>query len=90
MIRLLRLWRLGAQNIRLLLYALRHPSRPMWLLPAAALLALYAIEPLNFAMPVFGVLDDFLLLPLLLQVLVRFLPRDIRYDFGRRPFVHQP
>lgn len=83
MIRLLRLWRLGAQDIRLLWYALRHPSRPMWLLPAVALLTFYAIEPLNFAMPVFGMVDDFLLLPLLLQVVVRFLPRDIRYDFGR-------
>jgi uncharacterized membrane protein YkvA (DUF1232 family) len=83
MVRLLRLWRLGAQDIRLLWYALRHPSRPLWLLPAVALLIFYAFEPLNFAMPVFGAVDDFLLLPLLLHWVVRFLPRDIRYDFER-------
>jgi uncharacterized membrane protein YkvA (DUF1232 family) len=83
MIRLLRLWRLGAQDVRLLWYALGHPSRPMWLLPALALLIFYAIEPLNFAMPVFGMVDDLLLLPLLLQIVVRFLPSEIRYDFGR-------
>lgn len=83
MIRLLRLWRLGAQDIRLLWYALRHRSRPLWLLPVAALLTVYAIEPLNFAMPLFGVVDDLLLLPLVLHWVVRFLPQDIRYDFGR-------
>jgi hypothetical protein len=31
-------------------------------------------------------IDDFLLLPLLLQVVVRFLPAGIRYDFSRRSF----
>lgn len=84
MIRLLRLWRLGAGDLRLLVYAVRHPQRPLWLLPAMALLAFYALEPINFALPVLGVIDDFLLLPLLLHFMVRFLPAGIRYDFGRR------
>jgi uncharacterized membrane protein YkvA (DUF1232 family) len=92
MIRLLRLWRLGAHDLRLLWYALRHPERPVWLLPVAALLALYALEPVNFALPVIGIIDDFLLLPLLLHLVVRLLPARIRagqpsgkacYDFGR-------
>ena len=88
MIRLLRLWRLGAGDLRLLWYALRHPQRPVWLLPAAALLAFYALEPVNFALPVLGFIDDFLLLPLLLHLVVRLLPAEIRaarnhYDFGR-------
>jgi uncharacterized membrane protein YkvA (DUF1232 family) len=93
MIRLLRLWRLGANDLRLLWYALRHPERPVWLLPAAALLAFYALEPANFALPVLGIIDDFLLLPLLLHLVVRLLPAGIRaagnrparprYDFGR-------
>ena len=88
MIRLLRLWRLGANELRLLWYALRHPERPLWLLPAAALLAFYALEPVNFALPVLGIIDDFLLLPLLLRLVVRFLPAGVRpaghrYDFER-------
>ena len=58
----------------------------MWLLPAVGLLAFYALEPVNFALPVLGVIDDFLLLPLLLHLAVRFLPAEIRYDFGRRSF----
>jgi uncharacterized membrane protein YkvA (DUF1232 family) len=86
MIRLLRFWRVGANDLRLIWYALRHPQRPLWLLPVAALLALYALDPANLALPVLGVIDDLLLLPLLLQVVVRFLPAGIRYDFNRRSF----
>src|SRR5450631_492029 len=33
MTRLLRLWRIGANDLRLVWYALRHPDRPAWLLP---------------------------------------------------------
>jgi uncharacterized membrane protein YkvA (DUF1232 family) len=86
MLRLLRFWRLGANDLRLIWYALRHPERPFWLLPVAALLALYALDPANLAVPVLGVIDDFLLLPLLLHVVVRFLPAGIHYDFSRRSF----
>jgi uncharacterized membrane protein YkvA (DUF1232 family) len=83
MLRLLRLWRLGANDLRLIGYALRHPLRPFWLLPAAALLAIFALDPANLALPVIGVIDDLLVLPLLLHVVARFLPAAIRDDFGR-------
>jgi uncharacterized membrane protein YkvA (DUF1232 family) len=81
MIRLFRLWRLGARDLRLLWFALRHPHRPVWVLPAALVLGFYALEPFNFVMPVVGVVDDFIVLPLLLHVLVSFLPLDIRAGF---------
>jgi len=84
MLRVLRLWRLGANDLRFIWYALRHPQRPMWLPPVAALLAVYALDPANLALPVLGVIDDFLLLPLLLHAVARFLPAGIRYDFERR------
>jgi uncharacterized membrane protein YkvA (DUF1232 family) len=77
-IRFLRLWRLGANDLRLLWFALRHPRRPRWLLPAVAVLAFYALEPLNFVVPMFGVVDDLVILPLLLHLLVQLLPLDIR------------
>jgi uncharacterized membrane protein YkvA (DUF1232 family) len=54
----------------------------VWLLPAALVLGFYALEPFNFVMPVVGVVDDFIVLPLLLHVLVSFLPLDIRTGFG--------
>jgi uncharacterized membrane protein YkvA (DUF1232 family) len=84
MIRLFRLWRLAARDLPLLWFALRHRSRPMWLLPAVALLALYALDPLNFALPPVGIVDDFILLPLVLHGLLRLLPTDIRLGFERR------
>jgi uncharacterized membrane protein YkvA (DUF1232 family) len=86
MYRLFRIWRLGRQDLRLLWFALRHRSRPIWLIPAVALLGLYVLEPLNFAMPLLGVVDDFILLPLALHWLVKLLPAEIRYGFdGKSP-----
>jgi len=68
----------------LLWYALRHSGRPLWLLPVAVVLGLYALEPANFAMPLLGAVDDLVLLPLLLHAVVKFLPAEIRYGFERR------
>jgi uncharacterized membrane protein YkvA (DUF1232 family) len=81
--RLLLLWRVGRQDLRLLWFALRHPSRPLWLFPAAGLLALFALEPANFAIPLLGAVDDLVLLPIFLHALVGFLPGDLRASFGR-------
>ena len=41
-------------DLRVLWYALRHPDRPAWLMPAIALVALYAIDPFNVAVPFVG------------------------------------
>jgi len=84
-IRLFRLWRLGAHDLKLLWFALRHPHRPVWVLPAIILLASYALEPLNFVVPAVGVVDDFIVLPLILHLLVQFLPLAIRTDYNLRP-----
>jgi uncharacterized membrane protein YkvA (DUF1232 family) len=67
--RLFRLWQLGGRDLRIIWAALHHPDRPVWLVPAVLLLAMFAIEPLNFAVPLLGVVDDFVLLPLLLRAL---------------------
>jgi len=84
MLRLLRLWRFTRQDLRLLWFALWHRNRPVWLWPASVLLALYALEPANFALPVLGVLDDFVVVPLLLHTLLKLLPLDIRASFFGR------
>ena len=81
--RLLLLWRVGRHDLRLLCFALRHPSRPLWLLPAAGLLALFALEPANFAIPLLGAVDDLVLLPIFLHALVGCLPAGVRASFGR-------
>jgi uncharacterized membrane protein YkvA (DUF1232 family) len=62
-------------------YALHHARRPVWLWPAVVVLGCYALEPFNFEIPVLGVVDDLILLPLLLHLLVRLLPVEIRREF---------
>jgi uncharacterized membrane protein YkvA (DUF1232 family) len=84
MIRLLRLWRLSGRDLRLLWYAMRHQGRPWWLLPVSVLLIIYAFDPANLALPPLGIVDDLILLPLLLRLVVHFLPADIRGSFERR------
>ena len=82
--RLLLLWRVGRQDLRVLWFALRHPNRPGWLVPVTALLALFALEPANFAIPLLGAVDDLVLLPMLLHLLLRNLPAEVRGDVPRR------
>jgi uncharacterized membrane protein YkvA (DUF1232 family) len=82
--RIFRLWRMSRTDLRLLWFALRHPNRPTWLLPATVALGFFAFEPFNFAIPVLGVIDDLFLLPLLLHglatiaVYVTTLPSSLR------------
>jgi uncharacterized membrane protein YkvA (DUF1232 family) len=70
--RLFRLWRLCGQDLRLLWMALRNPNRPRWLIPVSIALAIFALEPFNFAIPFLGIVDDVFLLPLLLRLLAKF------------------
>lgn len=84
MIRLLRLWRLVAGDLRLLWFALRHQQRPLWLWPVALVLGLYALDPINFALPFAGIVDDLVLVPLLLHLVVKLLPTEIRLGYALR------
>jgi uncharacterized membrane protein YkvA (DUF1232 family) len=72
------LWNVVKGDLRVLWFALRQPERPAWLTPATALVALYALAPFNIALPVVGVVDDGILVPLVLHLLVRCLPLDLR------------
>lgn len=72
------LWRVSRQDLRILWFALRHPARPGWLLPVAIALGLYALSPLNFAIPLLGAVDDFVFVPLLVHWLVKLLPPHVR------------
>ena len=80
--RLFIFWRQGGRDLKLLWRALRHPDRPAWLVPAAVLLAFFAFDPLNLAMPVLGAVDDLLLLPLALRALLSALPQHLRNPQG--------
>lgn len=72
------LWRFSKADLRTLWYALSHQDRPRWLRPVTAVMVLYALSPLNFAIPVLGVVDDLVLVPMLLHFLMTLLPQHIR------------
>lgn len=84
MIRWLKLWRLIAGDLRLLWFALRHRHRPTWLWPVAVLLGLYALDPVNFALPFAGLIDDLVLVPLLVHLAVTLLPGEIKAGYALR------
>ncbi len=76
--RLFIFWRQGGRDAKLLWRALKRADRPVWLLPATVLLAFFALDPLNLAMPMLGAVDDLVILPMLLSTLVRALPPRLR------------
>jgi uncharacterized membrane protein YkvA (DUF1232 family) len=81
------MWRISRNDLRLLWFALKHHDRPGWLWPAAIGLTLYAIAPFNLAIPLLGIVDDMILVPLALHYLLRLLPRSIFDGFGQRAAV---
>ena len=84
---LLVMWRMSKADLRLVWFALKHRDRPAWLLPATLGLALYAIAPFNLVLPVLGVVDDMVLVPLALHFLLKLLPPHLLQGFGRKAAV---
>ncbi|MCB1914400.1 MAG: DUF1232 domain-containing protein [Rhodocyclaceae bacterium] len=81
--KLFALFRLVRKDVRILLFALRHPRRPAWLLPAVAGLLIYLISPVDLipeTLPVIGVVDDLVLIPLVIGWIVNRLPPELRAD----------
>lgn len=81
------LWTVIRGDARLLWRALRHPGAPRWLKPAVALLVLYVISPVDLlpdVLPVLGVVDDIVIVPLAIRFLLERLPAGVRADI-RRP-----
>lgn len=79
-------WALVRSDARLLWRALRHPQAPGWLKLGTAGVVLYLISPIDLipdVIPVFGLLDDVVLVPLAIRFLLRRLPASIRADIER-------
>lgn len=90
--RLTLLWVLVRGDARRLWFALRHPASPGWLKGATALLVLYVLSPVDLlpdVLPVIGLVDDLVLLPLAVHWLLSRLPVGLRADMDRR-FGTQP
>lgn len=85
--RLTLLWTLVRGDARQLWFALRHPGSPRWLKLGTALIALYLLSPIDLIpewLPLIGLADDLVLVPLAIRWLLRRLPPDIAAATARR------
>lgn len=81
------LYTLIRKDAALLWYALRHPARPNWLLPAVVMLGLYVLSPVDLLpdfIPGLGLVDDLVLIPLVIAWLVGRLPEELKRGYANR------
>ena len=79
------LWALVRGDARHLWRALRHPLQPRWLKPAVGLMLLYLLSPIDLLpdyIPVLGLVDDLVLLPLAVRFVLDRLQTAVRADIG--------
>jgi len=75
------LWSVVKGDARHLWRALRHPDAPTWLKWGVAGIALYVLSPVDLipdVIPVVGVLDDIVIVPLAIRWLLSRLPAHLR------------
>ena len=78
--RLTLLWAVLRGDARQLWFALRHPAAPRWLKWGAAGIVLYVLSPIDLipdVLPVIGLVDDLVLVPLAIRWLLQRLPLEI-------------
>jgi uncharacterized membrane protein YkvA (DUF1232 family) len=71
------LWVVIKGDARVLWHALKHPASPRWLKFATAGMALYLLSPVDLIpdfLPIVGVVDDLVILPLALRWIINKLP----------------
>ncbi len=81
------IWTVVRSDARLLYRALRHGQAPQWLKWGVAGIALYLISPIDLIpdfIPLLGVMDDIVLIPLAMRWLLKKLPAGVREDIERR------
>ena len=84
--RLSALWTVVRGDARLLWRALRHPQAPGWLKLATLGIVAYVIWPLDLIpefLPVIGVVDDIVIVPLAIRFLLGRLPAALRAEISR-------
>jgi uncharacterized membrane protein YkvA (DUF1232 family) len=87
--RLTMLWSVLRGDARRLWFAVRHPAAPGWLKLGTALIVLYVVSPIDLVpdvLPVIGVVDDLVLVPLAIRWLLNRLPPEIAADCNRSTF----
>ena len=80
-------WSVVRGDARLLWHALRHPRATRWLKLGVLGIALYLLSPVDLVpdvLPVLGVVDDLVLVPLAIRWLLSRLPADVSADAAAR------
>ncbi len=81
------IWSVVRGDAKVLWHALRHPESPPWLKLGVAGLVLYLVSPIDLipdVIPVIGLVDDLVIIPLAIGFLLRQLPAHVRADARRR------
>ncbi len=82
------LWVAVRGDGRRLWVALRHPEAPVWLKLGSAGLVLYLVSPIDLlpdVIPVLGMVDDLVLIPLAMRWMLNRLPAHLRGEDGKKP-----
>jgi uncharacterized membrane protein YkvA (DUF1232 family) len=85
--RVLLVWAVVRDDLRLLWFALRHPRAPRWFKIGVVAVALYLVSPIDLisdAIPVAGLLDDIIIVPFAIRWLLGRLPADLRAEAEMR------
>ena len=82
------LWVAVRGDGRRLWRALRHPEAPVWLKLGSAGLVLYLVSPIDLlpdVVPVLGMVDDLVLIPLAMRWMLNRLPEHLRGEEVKKP-----
>lgn len=80
------------KDVLTLWFACRDPRTPWWYKLLAAGLVAYALSPIDLIpdfIPILGLLDDAILIPLGVMILLRLLPREVRISSAERAEVQR-
>jgi uncharacterized membrane protein YkvA (DUF1232 family) len=81
------IWLVVKGDAKRLWYALGHPQAPGWLKAGTALVLLYLVSPIDLipdVVPIFGVVDDLVVVPMAIRWLLNRLPANIREHAEQR------
>lgn len=84
--RLALLWTLIRGDARRLWRALRHPQAPLWLKLGTLGIVLYVVSPVDLVpdwLPLLGIADDLVLVPLAVRFLLNRLPPALRAQIAQ-------
>lgn len=80
------LWTVVRGDAKLLWRAVRHPQAPGWVKLGTLALAAYVLWPVDLIpefVPILGVMDDIVLIPLVMRFLLDRLPPALRAEISR-------